>query len=295
MMKYRQRAPAGAKARLQEAATLRVGEATAAAQASRSAGASQSAKVPETLVSRLKTQLVRKAHRAAQGCRARAGEETRRARRVRRMRRARRGTASPGAPAAGGRGEQRPPRREARRAQDASRAWRRGAGLERGKARLAAEKRAARRRESAGSLGRDPGGARTEGPRARRLAGGGFSPDDADAHAAAALAAARERAEELENRVKALTAHPSSTGCSRPSASERNERRSRAGPRSRAFGSRGAGEPTRCVRRKRSRRGRRRQDTPRGDARAWEEVPSCASARRRRKEAGDEDARARGC
>jgi centrosomal protein CEP290 len=32
------------------------------------------------------------------------------------------------------------------------------------------------------------------------------SPDDADAHAAAALAVARERAEELENRVKALTA-----------------------------------------------------------------------------------------
>ena len=56
-----------AEARLQEAADLRVGEANrVVAQASRSAGASQSAKVLETLVSRLKTQLSSKEKRIAQ-------------------------------------------------------------------------------------------------------------------------------------------------------------------------------------------------------------------------------------
>ena len=217
-MKYEQQRARheSAEARLQEAADLRVGEANrVVAQASRSAGASQSAKVLETLVSRLKTQLSSKEKRIAQlkdavrELEKKLGDALTRSADV-----AARAAGTVSERAASRAGEENKAAvlaEKLRRAQDAlARLEARERDWNEEKRALLQEKRAARRRESAGSLGSSrPEAAREQrGSRAppRGLAGGVASPDDADAHAAAALAVARERAEELENRVKALTA-----------------------------------------------------------------------------------------
>jgi len=217
-MKYEQQRARheSAEARLQEAADLRVGEANrVVAQASRSAGASQSAKVLETLVSRLKTQLSSKEKRIAQlkdavrELEKKLGDALTRSADV-----AARAAGTVSERAASRAGEENKTAvlaEKLRRAQDAlARLEARERDWNEEKRALLQEKRAARRRESAGSLGssrpeaaREPRGSRAP---PRGLAGGVASPDDADAHAAAALAVARERAEELENRVKALTA-----------------------------------------------------------------------------------------
>jgi len=221
-MKYEQQRARheSAEARLQEAADLRVGEANrVVAQASRSAGASQSAKVLETLVSRLKTQLSSKEKRIAQlkdavrELEKKLGDALTRSADV-----AARAAGTVSERAASRAGEENKTAvlaEKLRRAQDAlARLEARERDWNEEKRALLQEKRAARRRESAESakaLGssrpeaaREPRGSRAP---PRGLAGGvAISHDDADAHAAAALAVARERAEELENRVKALTA-----------------------------------------------------------------------------------------
>jgi len=221
-MKYEQQRARheSAEARLQEAADLRVGEANrVVAQASRSAGASQSAKVLETLVSRLKTQLSSKEKRIAQlkdavrELEKKLGDALTRSADV-----AARAAGTVSERAASRAGEENKTAvlaEKLRRAQDAlARLEARERDWNEEKRALLQEKRAARRRESAESakaLGssrpeaaREPRGSRAP---PRGLAGFSLaSPDDADAHAAAALAVARERAEELENRVKALTA-----------------------------------------------------------------------------------------
>ena len=217
-MKYEQQRARheSAEARLQEAADLRVGEANrVVAQASRSAGASQSAKVLETLVSRLKTQLSSKEKRIAQlkdavrELEKKLGDALTRSADV--AARAAGTVSERAASRAGEENKNAVLAEKLRRAQDAlARLEARERDWNEEKRALLQEKRAARRRESAGSLGSSrPEAAREQrGSRAppRGLAGGVASPDDADAHAAAALAVARERAEELENRVKALTA-----------------------------------------------------------------------------------------
>ena len=217
-MKYEQQRARheSAEARLQEAADLRVGEANrVVAQASRSAGASQSTKVLETLVSRLKTQLSSKEKRIAQlkdavrELEKKLGDALTRSADV--AARAAGTVSERAASRAGEENKNAVLAEKLRRAQDAlARLEARERDWNEEKRALLQEKRAARRRESAGSLGSSrPEAAREQrGSRAppRGLAGGVASPDDADAHAAAALAVARERAEELENRVKALTA-----------------------------------------------------------------------------------------
>ena len=219
-MKYEQQRARheSAEARLQEAADLRVGEANrVVAQASRSAGASQSTKVLETLVSRLKTQLSSKEKRIAQlkdavrELEKKLGDALTRSADV--AARAAGTVSERAASRAGEENKNAVLAEKLRRAQDAlARLEARERDWNEEKRALLQEKRAARRRESAPppSLGSSrPEAAREQrGSRAppRGLAGGVASPDDADAHAAAALAVARERAEELENRVKALTA-----------------------------------------------------------------------------------------
>ena len=219
-MKYEQQRARheSAEARLQEAADLRVGEANrVVAQASRSAGASQSTKVLETLVSRLKTQLSSKEKRIAQlkdavrELEKKLGDALTRSADV--AARAAGTVSERAASRAGEENKNAVLAEKLRRAQDAlARLEARERDWNEEKRALLQEKRAARRRESAPppSLGssrpeaaREPRGSRAP---PRGLAGGVASPDDADAHAAAALAVARERAEELENRVKALTA-----------------------------------------------------------------------------------------
>ena len=294
-MKYEQQRARheSAEARLQEAADLRVGEANrVVAQASRSAGASQSAKVLETLVSRLKTQLSSKEKRIAQlkdavrELEKKLGDALTRSADV--AARAAGTVSERAASRAGEENKNAVLAEKLRRAQDAlARLEARERDWNEEKRALLQEKRAARRRESAGSPGRATGRRANPGSRAppRGLAGGVASPDDADAHAAAALVVARERAEELENRVKAPPrATPSSTGCSAPSArlSGTRRRSKRAGPtltRVR-IARRWRTNPMRTTKTKPSRTPAPRH-AARRRSRAGRRVSSCASARRR--------------
>ena len=172
-MKYEQQRARheSAEARLQEAADLRVGEANrVVAQASRSAGASQSAKVLETLVSRLKTQLSSKEKRIAQlkdavrELEKKLGDALTRSADV--AARAAGTVSERAASRAGEENKNAVLAEKLRRAQDAlARLEARERDWNEEKRALLQEKRAARRRESAGSLGssRPEAAARTEG------------------------------------------------------------------------------------------------------------------------------------
>jgi centrosomal protein CEP290 len=207
-MKYEQQRARheAAEARLQEAADLRVGEANrVVAQASRATGAATSAKVLETLVSRLKTQLASKEKRIAQlkdavrELEKKLGDALTRSADV--AARAA-GTVSERVAARAGDDNRAAVLAEKlRRAQDAlARLEARERDWNEEKRALLKEKREKRREPSR----RDSAVASRASPRV--VADGAASPD-ADARAAAKeLAAEREKTEELENRVKALTA-----------------------------------------------------------------------------------------
>jgi centrosomal protein CEP290 len=208
-MKYEQQRARheAAEARLQEAADLRVGEANrVVAQASRATGAATSAKVLETLVSRLKTQLASKEKRIAQlkdavrELEKKLGDALTRSADV--AARAA-GTVSERVAARAGDDNRAAVLAEKlRRAQDAlARLEARERDWNEEKRALLKEKREKRREPSR----RDSAVASRASPRVV-VADGAASPD-ADARAAAKeLAAEREKTEELENRVKALTA-----------------------------------------------------------------------------------------